>query len=72
MAELAYWEVYTMNQLEARQRLIQTYRQTHNFTETARRWGTSRHLVRKWVRRYQAQGEAGLQDRSRRPHRCPR
>ena len=40
--------------------------------ETARQWRTSRLLVRKWVRRFEAEGEAGLQDRSRRPHHCPR
>jgi transposase-like protein len=60
-----------MNRVEARRHLTQTYRETHNYSETARRWGTSRHLVRKWMRCYQAQGEAGLQDRSRRPHHCP-
>jgi transposase len=27
--------------------------------------------LRKWWRRYQAEGEAGLQDRSRRPHHSP-
>ena len=35
--------------------------------------GVSAHTVRKWVARYQAEGEAGLRDRSSRPHRlrCP-
>ncbi|NIO00259.1 MAG: helix-turn-helix domain-containing protein, partial [Anaerolineae bacterium] len=61
-----------MNPVEARRCLVQTYQETGNYSETARRWHTSRHLVRKWVRRYQAEGEAGLQDRSRRPHHCPR
>ena len=39
--------------------------------ETARRWHTSRNLVRKWVQRYHRDGAAGLEDRSRRPHHCP-
>ena len=29
-------------------------------------------MVRKWVRRFQAEGEEGLKDRSRRPHDSPR
>ena len=35
--------------------------------------GVSAHTVRKWVARHQAEGEAGLRDRSSRPHRlrCP-
>ena len=28
-------------------------------------------ILRKWRRRYQAEGEVGLQDRSRRPHHSP-
>jgi transposase InsO family protein len=34
--------------------------------------GVSRASVYKWVRRFQMEGEAGLQDRSSRPHRSPR
>lgn len=34
--------------------------------------GLSVHTVYKWLRRWRAEGEAGLQDRSSRPHRCPR
>ena len=36
-----------------------------------RRCGISRPTLRKWWRRYQAEGEAGLHDRSRRPHHSP-
>jgi len=61
-----------MNPIEARRRLVQTYQETHNYSETARRWHTSRQVVRTWVRRFQAEGEAGLHDRSRRPHHSPR
>ena len=34
--------------------------------------GVSRQTAYRWVRRYAAEGEAGLLDRSSRPHRCPR
>ena len=61
-----------MNHLEPRRRLVQTYQRTRNYSETARLWHTSRHVVRKWVRRYQELGETGLRDRSRRPHHIPR
>lgn len=33
--------------------------------------GLSRKCVSTWVERYENEGEAGLQDRSSRPHRCP-
>lgn len=36
-----------------------------------RRYGVSRPTLRKWLRRYDAEGEAGLRARSRRPHRSP-
>lgn len=72
MAELAYREVYAMNRVEARRRLVQTYQRTRNYSETARLWHTSRHVVRKWVRRHQKLGDAALRDRSRRPHHTPR
>ena len=39
--------------------------------ETATAAGVSRATAHKWVRRYQQEGQAGLQDRSSRPHRCP-
>jgi transposase-like protein len=40
----------------------QTYRETGSIRKTARRWHTTRQVVRRWVRRYQAEGEAGLND----------
>lgn len=70
--ELSYQEVYAMNKTEARRRLVQTWQKTGSIAQTARLWQTSRHLVRTWVRRWQAEGEAGLHDRSRRPNHCPR
>jgi transposase InsO family protein len=38
---------------------------------TARAWGCSRNTVRKWLRRYQAEGLAGLKERSHAPKSCP-
>jgi transposase len=42
-----------------------------NVSETARAFRTSRPTVLKWVQRFRKQGQRGLRDRSRRPHRCP-
>jgi transposase InsO family protein len=38
----------------------------------AKAMGISRKCVRKWLDRFGAEGEAGLRDRSSRPHCCPR
>jgi len=72
--DLSYREVYAMNREEARRQIVETYMTmtTGNLSETARLWRTSRHLVRKWVRRYQEEGLSGLADRSRRPKRSPK
>ena len=67
MADLAYREVYAMNRVQARQLLLQTYEQTKSIRATAHLWHTARQVVRKWLRRYQEQDPASLQDRSRRP-----
>ena len=72
MPDLAYGEVYAMNKVQARLKLVETYIKTKSISETARIWHTSRQVVRKWVKRYQKEGEAGLRDRSRRPHKMPK
>ena len=41
-------------------------------SEVARHFQVSRSTAYKWVRRYRTEGEAGLLDRSSRPHRRPR
>jgi transposase InsO family protein len=38
----------------------------------AKELGVSRQCAHRWVARYRAEGDAGLIDRSSRPHRCPR
>jgi transposase InsO family protein len=40
-------------------------------TEVAARFGVSRQSVHGWLRRYQTDGLAGLEDRSHRPRSCP-
>jgi len=72
MAELAYREIYAMNAVEARKRLVRSYQELGSIRATAQLWHTSRQVVRKWVARYRAEGEAGLEDRSRRPRTSPR
>ena len=43
-----------------------------NVAQTCRHFGLSRKAFYKWKARYEAQGEAGLCDRPRAPHRSPR
>lgn len=50
---------------------VQLYERTGDAGLVCRRCGISRPTLRKWWRRYQAEGVAGLEDRSRRPHTCP-
>jgi transposase InsO family protein len=40
--------------------------------DVAQAMGVSLTTLKKWLRRYRSEGAAGLQDRSSRPHRCPR
>ncbi|MCD6302317.1 MAG: helix-turn-helix domain-containing protein [Anaerolineae bacterium] len=69
MADLAYRTAYAMNRVEARMQLVRTYQETGSLSETARRWKTCRHTVRKWMRRFEAEGKAGLDDRGHAAHR---
>jgi len=69
--EVLYQEMYKMKRVEARKRLVKTYEKARSISKTAKLWGTSRLVVRKWIRRYQKSGEKGLEDLSRRPKRCP-
>jgi hypothetical protein len=43
MADMAYRQIHAINPIEARELLIETYQETGNLSETARRWHTSRH-----------------------------
>jgi transposase InsO family protein len=59
--------------MDARTRLgwIRLYEQLGNAGIVCRRCGISRPTLRKWRRRYRAEGLAGLEARSHRPHRSP-
>lgn len=57
--------------LQARLGWVKLYQSTRNAGFVCRRCGISRPTLRTWWRRYQAEGEAGLRARSRRPHRSP-
>src|SRR4029079_6954592 len=43
-----------------------------SMTDLCEQYGISRKTGYKWVDRYDAEGRAGLRDRSRRPHHSPR
>jgi len=56
-----------------RKEIIQLARQPGvNVRELCRRFKVSPKTVYKWMRRYQQEGEEGLENRPRRPHRSPR
>ena len=59
--------------MDARTRLgwIRLHEQIGDAGLVCRRCGIARPTLRKWWRRYQAEGEAGLETRSHRPHRSP-
>jgi transposase InsO family protein len=56
----------------ARRLIVSRVLAGHRPGEVAKQLGVSRETVYKWVRRWRAEGEAGLADRSSRPHRIPR
>jgi transposase InsO family protein len=59
--------------MDAQTRLgwVRLYEETGNAGVVCRRCGISRPTLRKWWRRYQAEGVAGLEERSRRPRSSP-
>ena len=50
---------------------IKAYQALGDAGAVCRRFGVSRPTLRKWLRRYEEEGEAGLRAQSRRPHRSP-
>jgi Helix-turn-helix domain len=52
--------------------IVQRYRAGWPQAHIAAAMGVSRKCVKTWLDRYAAEGEAGLRDRSSRPHRSPR
>jgi transposase InsO family protein len=57
--------------LRGREHLIELRRQDRSFAEIAQAIGASERSCRKWWQRWQAEGPAGLRDRSSRPRRSP-
>jgi transposase InsO family protein len=58
--------------VSGRQLLVNRVRQGWPAAHVADQLGISRATAYKWVNRYRTEGEAGLADRSSRPHRSPR
>jgi transposase InsO family protein len=56
----------------ARKLIVDRVLAGHRPGEVAKQLGVSRQTVYKWVRRWRAEGQAGLADRSSRPHDMPR
>jgi putative transposase len=64
------WKTATMITERARF-VLEAERSFLPFAELCRRHGISRPTGHKWLGRYRAEGLAGLEDRSHRPHSCP-
>jgi transposase InsO family protein len=56
----------------ARKLIVSRVAAGHRPCQVAKQLGVSRETVYKWVRRWRAEGDAGLTDRSSRPHSMPR
>lgn len=57
--------------LERTRFVLEAERSGLSISELCRRYGISRPTGYHWIRRYRIEGLAGLEDRSRRPHRSP-
>lgn len=53
------------------QLLADWLRGEHSISDLARGYGISRKTLYKWIKRYQEEGAAGLEERSRAPRHCP-
>ena len=71
-APVPYFDVVRQmkNAFSYRLRLV-THARQHGIKAAVRAFGTTRPTVRKWLRRYEAQGLAGLKEFSRAPRSCP-
>ena len=70
--DASYRQLYGMNKEKARKQIVTTYLATGSISRAAHLWQTSRNVVRKWVRRFEDEGEEGLKGRLQRPHSSPR
>ena len=73
MCPLSYYQIMRncKDKRAHRYQMVQ-YALSHGVKPTARVFGTSPPVVRKWLNRFKEQGYAGLSDLSRRPHYSPR
>jgi transposase InsO family protein len=55
----------------AEQRYLAVIADGHDVVAAAQQWGVSRQTLHSWIGRYEADGVAGLEDRSHRPRSCP-
>jgi transposase InsO family protein len=58
--------------MDERRRMIALWESGRTPTELAERFGVSRQTIYTFIERWQKEGKAGLEDRSRRPHTSPR
>lgn len=65
------WEVNTTMSLR-KEFVTEALAEGANISALCRHYGISRKTGYKWLKRYREEGEAGLADRSRRPHHSPR
>jgi len=73
MCPLSYYQIMrNCKDKRAHRYQIVQYALIHGVKPTARVFGTSPPVVRKWLKRFKEQGYAGLVDLSRRPHYSPR
>jgi transposase InsO family protein len=64
------WEGVTVS--EQKQRFTEDFLLNYySITELAERFSISRKTAYKWINRYKEHGQAGLEERSRRPNSCP-
>jgi len=73
MCPLSYYQIMRncKDKRAHRYQMVQ-YALSHGVKPTARVFGTSPPVVRKWLARFKEQGYAGLVDLSRKPHHSPR
>ena len=63
--QLSYQKLYNIDPVEARKELLKTFEETQSISQTAKLWQTSTNLVRKWKKRWEKDGTAGLKNLSR-------
>jgi transposase-like protein len=59
-------------QINWRIKIIKHASEEGNVARTCRHFGISQKTFYKWIKRYKTDGEAGLCDQAKRPHKCPR